>query len=329
MGLWVLAVLTVSMYSSVTKSSKAIWGLEHEALIVRCPQGGGPLDHVEWYNSITNESMSTQKSKGIFVSRDRLKFLPARMAHSGMYACVVTSPDLNMTEFMNVTIHRKTTGCNVPDHLMYKTVNGSAKNPKITCPTIFYYNWSAPVQWFKNCKALQGPKYRAHRAYLFIKNVGRDDEGDYTCKFTHTENGTSYIVTATRSFTVEEKGFSVFPVIKFPAHNTTMEVEIGKPVNITCLACFGKGSQFLTEVLWRINERNVEMFGKERIQEEKEQNQSSSSAMDCLTSVLRITNVTDKDLSQNYDCLALNHRGVIRHTLQLREKQPSKACPSH
>lgn len=323
MGLWVLAVLTVSMYSSVTKSSKAIWGLEHEALIVRCPQGGGPLDHVEWYNSITNESMSTQKSKGIVVSRDRLKFLPARMAHSGMYACVVTSPDLNMTEFMNVTIHRKTTGCNVPDHLMYKTVNGSAKNPKITCPTIFYYNWSAPVQWFKNCKALQGPKYRVHRAYLFIKNVGRDDEGDYTCKFTHTENGTSYIVTATRSFTVEEKGFSVFPVIKFPAHNTTMEVEIGKPVNITCLACLGKGSQFLTEVLWQINERNVEMFGKERIQEEKEQNQSSSSAMDCLTSVLRITNVTDKDLSQKYDCLALNHRGMIRHTLQLREKQPT------
>lgn len=69
---------------------KAIWGLEHEALIVRCPQGGGPLDHVEWYNSVTNESMSTQKSKGIVVSRDRLKFLPARMAHSGMYACVVT-----------------------------------------------------------------------------------------------------------------------------------------------------------------------------------------------------------------------------------------------
>lgn len=56
---------------------------------------------------------------------------------------------------------------------------------------------------------------------------------------------------------------------------------------------------------------------------------SSSSGMDCLTSVLRITNVTDKDLSQKYDCLALNHRGVIRHTLQLREKQPSKACPSH
>lgn len=68
---------------------KPVWGLEDEALIVRCPQGGGPLDHVEWFNSSTNESISTQKSNGIVVSRDRLKFLPARVAHSGIYACVV------------------------------------------------------------------------------------------------------------------------------------------------------------------------------------------------------------------------------------------------
>lgn len=57
----------------------------------------------------------------------------------------------------------------------------------------------------QNCRALQGPRYRGHGAYLFINNVRQDDEGDYTCKFTHTENGTTYVVTATRSFTVEGK----------------------------------------------------------------------------------------------------------------------------
>lgn len=79
----------------------------------------------------------------------------------------------------------------------------------------------------QNCKALQEPKYKAHRAYLFINNVGRDDEGDYTCKFTHTENGTSYIVTATRSFTVQGKapGFSK---VREPNKN-----EKGK-ANISC-----------------------------------------------------------------------------------------------
>ncbi|EGV92291.1 Interleukin-1 receptor-like 1 [Cricetulus griseus] len=328
MGLWALAILTVLMYFTVTKSSQPFWGLENEALIVRCPQSAGSLYPVEWYHSNTNESIPTQKRSRIFVLRDRLKFLPARVDDSGMYACVIRSPDLNTTGYMNVTIHKRPPGCSIPSYLMYSTVAGSEKNSKITCPTIGLYNWTAPVQWFKNCKPLQGPKYRAHRSYLFINDVRQEDEGDYTCKFTHTENGTNYTVTATRSFTVEEKGFSVFPVIKAPPHNRTIAVEIGKPVTITCLACFGKGSQFLMNVRWQINKRNVETFGEARIQEEKEQNQSSSNGMDCLTSVLRITDVRDKDLSLKYDCLALSHHGMIRHTVHLRRKQPSKDCPS-
>ncbi|CAH7233493.1 Il1rl1 [Phodopus roborovskii] len=328
MELWTLAILTVPMCFTVTKSSKPFWGLENEALIVRCPQSTGSLYPVEWYYSNTNESIPTQKRDRIFVSRDRLKFLPARADDTGMYACVIRSPDLNTTGYMNVTIHKKPPGCNTPSYLMYSTVAGSEKNSKITCPTIGLYNWTAPVLWFKNCRALQGPRYRAHRSYLFIDDVRQEDEGDYTCKFTHTENGTNYTVTATRSFTVEEKGFSRFPVIIDPSHNKNIEVEMGETVNITCSACFGKGSQFLIDVLWQINKRNVEHLGKARIQEEKEENQSSSNDMGCLTSVLRITDVRDKDLSLRYDCLALNHHGMITHTVHLTRKQPSKDCPS-
>ncbi|KAL1771711.1 interleukin-1 receptor-like 1 isoform X1 [Sigmodon hispidus] len=322
MGLWALAILTVPMYFTVTKSSKPSWGLENEALIVRCPANSGSLYPVKWYYLNTNESIPTQKRNRVFVSRDRLKFLPARVEDSGIYACVIRSSDLNVTGYVNVTIHKKLPGCNVPDYLMYSTVAGSEKNFKITCATIDLYNWTAPVQWFKNCKVLRRPKYRAHKSYLFINNLRQDDEGDYTCKFTHIENGTSYPVSATRSFTVEEKGFSVIPVIKAPPHNITMEVEMGKTVNITCLACFGKGSEFSPEVMWRINKTRVGNFGEARIQEEKEQNQSSSNDMDCLTSVLRITDVTDKDFSMEYDCLAVNFV-TKSHSVRLRRKQPS------
>uniref|UniRef100_A0A8C6I2H0 Interleukin-1 receptor-like 1 n=1 Tax=Mus spicilegus TaxID=10103 RepID=A0A8C6I2H0_MUSSI len=322
MGLWALAILTLPMYLTVTEGSKSSWGLENEALIVRCPQRGRSTYPVEWYYSDTNESIPTQKRNRIFVSRDRLKFLPARVEDSGIYACVIRSPNLNKTGYLNVTIHKKPPSCNIPDYLMYSTVRGSDKNFKITCPTIDLYNWTAPVQWFKNCKALQEPRFRAHRSYLFIDNVTHDDEGDYTCQFTHSENGTNYIVTATRSFTVEEKGFSMFPVITNPPYNHTMEVEIGKPASIACSACFGKGSHFLADVLWQINKTVVGNFGEARIQEEEGRNESSSNDMDCLTSVLRITGVTEKDLSLEYDCLALNLHGMIRHTIRLRRKQP-------
>uniref|UniRef100_A0A8C6RS41 Interleukin-1 receptor-like 1 n=1 Tax=Nannospalax galili TaxID=1026970 RepID=A0A8C6RS41_NANGA len=319
MELWTLVILTVPM-SFTAVESKPSWGLENEALIVRCPKKGGSIYPVEWYYSNSNESIPTEKRNRIFVSKDHLKFLPARVDDSGIYACIIRSPNWNKTGYVNVTIHKKQPDCNIPDYLMYSTVAGSEKNSKISCPTIDLYNWTAPPEWFKNCKALQGSRYRTHKSYLFIDNVRHDDAGDYTCKFTHTENGTSYNVTATRSFTV--KGFSTFPVITAPPPNETKEVEIGKTVNITCSACFGKGSQFLAEVLWQINKNKVRDYGEARIQEEEGQNHSSSNDLTCVDSVLRITGVKEEDLSLNYDCVALNLHGIRRHTLTLRRKRP-------
>ncbi|EDL99175.1 interleukin 1 receptor-like 1, isoform CRA_b [Rattus norvegicus] len=89
MGLWALAILTVPMYFIVTEGRKTSWGLENEALIVRCPQRGGAINPVEWYYSNTNERIPTQKRNRIFVSRDRLKFLPAKVEDSGIYTCVI------------------------------------------------------------------------------------------------------------------------------------------------------------------------------------------------------------------------------------------------
>lgn len=44
-------------------------------------------------------------------------------------------------------------------------------------------------------------------------------------------------------------------------------------MNITCSACFGKGSQLLAAVLWQVNRINVGKLGEARIWEEQEQNQ--------------------------------------------------------
>ncbi|KAM5227821.1 interleukin-1 receptor-like 1 [Ctenodactylus gundi] len=93
---------------------------------------------------------------------------------------------------------------------MYSTISGSRKSSRISCPTIQFYNWTEPLEWFKNCKALQGPKYRIHKSSLFIDNAGQEDEGDYTCKFIHTEQGANYSVTATRSFVLKAGRPSVY-----------------------------------------------------------------------------------------------------------------------
>lgn len=326
MRLWVLAILTLLKLPTVATLSRSSWGLENEALIVRCPRQAQSGYTVDWYYSKTNKSITTQKENRVFASGECLKLLPANVEDSGIYTCIVRSPQIIKTGYVNVTIYKKQPDCNIPDDLIYSTSFGSSKNSKIYCPTITLYNWTAPVQWFKNCTALRGSRYYIHGTYLLIDNATSKDTGDYTCKFMHNENGVSYTVTATRSLKIqEEEGFSIFPVIRAPPQNETKDVEIGKPANFTCSACFGKGIPFIDAILWQVNRTNVSNFGEARIQEEHQQNESSSNDLTCLSIVLRIADVREEDLSLTYDCLAQNLHGLRRHTIRLRKK-PSKEC---
>ncbi|XP_054944958.1 interleukin-1 receptor-like 1 [Physeter macrocephalus] len=323
MRLWVLVILTILIPSTSATFSKSSWGLENEALIVRCPRQEKSRYPVVWYYSKTNKRITTQRRSRVVASGERLKFLPAKVNDSGFYTCIIRSPTSNKTGYVNVTIYKKQPGCDIPDFLIYSTTSGSGRNSKIYCPTIDLYNWTAPVEWFKNCEALQGSRYRAHKSFLLIDNANSKDIGDYTCKFMHYENGVNYTVTATRSFTViDKRSFSLLPVIIAPPQNETKEVEIGKPANLSCSACFGKGSQTMADILWQVNRSNVENVGEARIQVSQEQNQSSPSELTCLNAVLRIAYVKEEDLSLKYDCLAVNFRGLVMHTIRLRRKNP-------
>ncbi|KAM4866925.1 interleukin-1 receptor-like 1 isoform 1-T2 [Thomomys bottae] len=324
MGLRILTNLVILIcFATAAEGSKQFWGLENEALIVWCPTNTDFSYPVDWYYLKTNESIPTQKNNRVFASENRLKFLPAQVDDSGIYSCILRSPTFNKTGYVNVTIYKKQPDCRIPNHLMYSTVSGSERYSRIHCPTIDLYNWTAPVEWFKNCTALQGSRYKAHMKSLVINNVGREDEGDYTCKFVHTENGVNYIVTATRLFTIKVKqGLSRLPEIIAPPHNKTWEVGIGKPINVTCTACFGNDRQSTAVVRWQINQHNIRTSGEARIQEEEGQDESSLNQLICLNKVLKITEVREEDLSQHYDCVAWNLHGTKKHSVKLQRKKP-------
>ncbi|KAB0380936.1 hypothetical protein FD755_008720 [Muntiacus reevesi] len=327
MRLWVSVILTALISSTSGKFSRSFLGLENEALIVKCPRQEKSPYSVDWYYSKTNKSITTQRGNRIVASGKCLKFLPAKVNDSGFYTCIVRRPTSNKTGYVNVTIFEKQSDCNIPDYLIYSTTFGSEKKSLIFCPTIDRYNWTQPVEWFKNCEVLQGRRYLAHKTFLLIRDATNKDTGDYTCKFMHNEYGVKYMVTATRSFIVtEERGFSLPPEIKAPAQNEIKEVEIGKPTNITCLACFGKGHQVMAEAFWRVNGSEVKNFGEMRIQAMQEHMKSllfnPSGELTCRKAVLKIEDVKEEDLTWKYDCLAMNFHGFIMHTVTLRRKNP-------
>ncbi|XP_004460464.2 interleukin-1 receptor-like 1 [Dasypus novemcinctus] len=323
MGLWVLAILTVLLHSTVSQFNRTYWGLENEALIVSCSVQARDLYPVDWYYSKTNEIITTQERSRVFASGERLKFLPSQVSDSGTYTCTSRRPTRNMTGYVTVTIRRKPSDCNIPGYLMYSPTSGVPENSRIYCPTIDNYNWTAPVQWFKNCKILQGRRYYLRRDFLQIQNATSADAGDYTCKFMHNENGVNYTVTATRPFSVKGgENFSLLPVIRAPLHNDIVEVEMGKSASITCSACIGKGSRIWAAVQWRVNGSSVSDLGEKRIYEEKGQNQSSSKELTCLNQILIISDVKEEDLSLRYDCLAYTIKGLKNHSIRLRQKNP-------
>lgn len=66
------------------------------------------------------------------------------------------SPTFNGTKYVNVTIYKRQPDCRIPDDFMYTTVDASEKNPRINCPRSEFYNWTAPLEWFKVKGELKG-----------------------------------------------------------------------------------------------------------------------------------------------------------------------------
>ncbi|XP_054977290.1 interleukin-1 receptor-like 1 [Sorex araneus] len=319
MRLQILAILTSLMPFPAALITTLYKGLEKEALIVQCSRQSS-RSPVEWYYTTNNTRISTQKTNRVFASGKYLKFLPAEVNDTGTYTCIVRSPTSNKTGYVNVTIYEKQPGCN---QLLYQPTTGSEKNSRISCPTIKMFNWTAPIEWLKNCKTLQGPRYHTHLHYLFIDDTTSKDTGDYTCKFMHSENGVNYPVTATTFFRFEAKpGLTLCPEILAPAENETKEVEIGGTIQLNCTACFGENAHSMAVVKWYVNSSDIKNFSEARLQEGQERYESFSNNTACINKDLRIVDIKEEDLLLKYECLASNVCGLRYRTIRLRKKKP-------
>ncbi|NP_001019762.1 interleukin-1 receptor-like 1 isoform LV precursor [Gallus gallus] len=311
-------LIFLSVFLPVSVISESYDTMEGEALVVRCPHSVLSAK-VTWHHTGTRKRIPEEEegsrvfSKGIF-----LWFLPTSLEDSGNYTCVINYPDGSKKERkMNVQVHPYKQGTCFPSRILYAN---ETRKGKISCPTFRNYENATIIQWYKDCRPIQGERYFMHDPYIFIENLNKEDDGYYTCQFTYTHRGRVFNVSATRIFVSEAKHSSLPVQILFPKDEDVLEVELGAAFSLKCQARLGIKKQPIAVVTWDVNKMPAEYADEEKIRQEfsyfEGQHQEYYGE-----ATLTISNIEHTDLQSSFSCVAMNEMGNTRTTVTLRLKK--------
>lgn len=313
-------LIFLSVFLPVSMISESYDTMEGEALVVRCPHSDLSAK-VTWHHTGTRKRIPEEEegsrvfSKGIF-----LWFLPTSLEDSGNYTCVINYPDGSKKERkMNVQVHPYKQGTCFPSRILYAN---ETRKGKISCPTFRNYENATIIQWYKDCRPLEGERYFMYDPYIFIENLNKEDDGYYTCQFTYTHRGRVFNVSATRIFVSEAKHSSLPVQILFPKDEDVLEVELGAAFSLKCQARLGIKKQPIAVVTWDVNKMPAEYANEEKIRQEfsyfEGQHQEYYGE-----ATLTISNIEHTDLQSSFSCVAMNEMGNTRTTVTLRLKKKS------
>ncbi|KFW79513.1 Interleukin-1 receptor-like 1, partial [Manacus vitellinus] len=299
--------------------------MEGEALVIKCPKWSSSVK-VTWYHMDTNKIIPAEEDLSLIFSLELfLLFLPTSREDSGNYTCV-THLSTNRTKSFNVSVqvHSYKQGVCFPSQIRYPN---DTKRGKIVCPTIDNYKNATIVQWYKDCKPLQGQRYFKQEKYIYIENPTREDDGYYTCQFIYTHKGNVFNASATRIFISEAKHSPLPPQILFPKNKEVIEVELGAALSLKCQALLGIKKQPMSAVIWDVNNIPAKRYNFTRFHEETQFFEGHAQAYYEETT-LNITEVKTEDLQSNFTCIALNamHNTRVTVTLQLKTQFEMVLC---
>uniref|UniRef100_A0A8C0C091 Interleukin 1 receptor like 1 n=1 Tax=Buteo japonicus TaxID=224669 RepID=A0A8C0C091_9AVES len=295
----------------------AVDAMEGEALVIKCPRWSSSVK-VNWYHTDTNKIIPAEEEGSHVFSLERfLWFLPTCRQDSGNYSCITHFPR-NRTKSFNISVqvHPYKQGVCFPSQIRYPNDTGRGK---IVCPTIDNYKNATLIQWYKDCKPLQGQRYFKGDKYIFINNPRKEDDGYYTCQFTYTHKGNVFNVSATRIFISKAKHSPLPPQILFPKDKGTIEVELGAALSLKCQARLGIKKQPIAVVTWDIDNIPVKHLDSSRFHEKTHFFEGREQEYYRETT-LHITEIKKEDLQANFTCVAVNEMQNTRATVTLKLK---------
>ncbi|KFW68639.1 Interleukin-1 receptor-like 1, partial [Pygoscelis adeliae] len=291
--------------------------MEGEALVIKCPRWSSTLKFT-WYHADTNKIIpEEEEGSRIFSLKQFLWFLPTSREDSGNYTCFMHfSNNRTKSVNMSVQVHPYKQGVCFPSQIRYPNDTGRGK---IVCPTIDNYKNATIIQWYKDCRPLQGERYFKKEKYIFINNPRKEDDGCYTCQFIYTHKGNVFNVSATRIFISKAKHSPLPPQILFPKDKDVIEVDLGASLSLKCQARLGIKKQPMAIVTWDVDNIPVKYLDSSRFHENTRFFEGREQEYYRETT-LHITEIKKEDLQANFTCIAVNKMQNTKATVMLQLK---------
>ncbi|KAK9401821.1 sodium/hydrogen exchanger 4 [Crotalus adamanteus] len=186
----------------------------------------------------------------------------------------------------------------------------------------FFLVLSIVLKWYKNGIQVERKKKRPGLQFyhdkLVLRSVYDKDNGTYTCDYMLTDNSMQWKMRTILNVHVISKDTIHPPKILNPSDETTLEVEIGQPIDLECKAQFGFEMNTSSSLQWyRETSKSKQLIQQDRVHPQGLDGQT-------FTLTFKLTKVTEENLNSHFICLAQNSIGNATGVIKLK-RQTKKA----
>ncbi|CAO2607978.1 Interleukin-18 receptor 1, partial [Lemmus lemmus] len=253
--------------------------------------------------------LNTESSPRITLHSHYLEFWPVELEDSGTYFSRVGNDHQNWTL---TVIKRNEHSCFSEKLMTGKTIEVK-KSLQIKCEKSIYHELINDISLYKNCKEIVKPP-------MIQKDAEFEDGGYYICVFSVHHNGKQYNITKTFNVTIIEGNSKITPAIlgrKFD----TVEVDLGKEVELNCTALLNKNDLFY----WSIRKEDR---SNPNVHEDMNMTTWTSEGKLHAFKKLRIRNIAETNLNVLYNCTVTNEEATDTKSFMLVRKEMAD-IPGH
>ncbi|AWP13514.1 putative interleukin-1 receptor type 1-like [Scophthalmus maximus] len=289
--------------------------------------------NITWYDSETGDEISNQTGR-IVVQGETLWFLKITENDSGDYVTILRTPFRCYRQVTKLVVDQPEK-CGRPRKCNQRLTKGVTDT--LPCPLKDYtrkldsYNISSTLTWYRGCERIVdrvGQYVYRDRTTLLIKEVGAQNNYDYTCSLNFTLGGVAGSVSETIDAWVRDE-YSMVPQVHEPT-NRTIRAEIGTNFSQLCSVFVpGVGLPFV-DVIWSMGNKIIDAtHPSERVYTIAQpfRFQDGSKKGVYMELLLAFSQLREEDFDVNYTCQAQSGRGHPQAYFTLLAADPNVMLP--